>query len=928
MAPSWISQRSHSSLGLTGPSPPSPVLPTPLPPRARPGTPYHIAAMRQPAQWQPAIRPLASPSPAAVMSTSGPGQFHGFPMSRPPPVPIQEPCFAPIRGPNARPISPVTGRRTAPPIVRQHSPVSGHRRGRTPTRPTHPVAMRVSPTRLSKRRRPQPMAGPAQPSQRAPPSSRREAILMPARAESMRNRQNRRQLPPIDTSVVVPPHAVTAMTYPQTGSHVRYSETPLVIPGSSSGSGNGAFRTSVREQPAFIRKSRSRSSSRHRRRPDTGPIRRVVSRTSPTRLTRRRRPEPTTTEPVLPSQPIGRRPSPSQPEVVLMPTQVEPMRRRQSRHQFHPNDTSVVTSMFYPESVSQTTRRPPTPYIVPQHSLLSSDDFSQSPTERPGITRRPSSRSLSRHGPTQRPFNTPVSRLTKRRRPPPIEDPIMRSQSFNRTPLPSRPDVVVMPARADSIHGHQSHHQLQVRRIDPSPAMSASSVTAMTYPESARHVRTRPPTPFIPPQSIPVSSDADTSSRSSMEAERPTAIGRSPSPLSNGLRRQPSRLTKRRPQPMTAPESIVPPRPEVVVMPAQTESLGSRQSRRQLRPIDTAMTTPAVTTMSYSQGSHGRMTAQRPPTPFVMPQDSPASSSSSRSLQVAERPAAVRPSPSHSSIRHTSHNMAIPIPVVPASQPIGNIISSSGPGIVVMPARSSSLRSLRRGRARRSHSSDTSDVILSDVERDLDPVAQPSHDTGSQSSLPPQSGAVVVPLDSEAEEAMEMHPPTLSRRASFSGRDLVRPSSVTGSYSRRRSRSPWEDYSRGDQDTRRSYSSDDSDSHLRTPISRTSRSPPRIYRPASTEFRDRKSRSRSRGWYHRRSTSISPPLYDNSLLAPPASHRRDVYGAVRDARTSRTQIATRDMAAGEERRKRESARNMSRPELRTKRSWLTWMGNL
>jgi len=751
--PSGRPQRSQTPFVV---NPPSPVLTGPVVSTPRLSSVVRLAApqpivMQQSPQAQPVQR-LPSPFPAAVTSTSGSDQHYraGFPILHRTPGPMADTSFGPVPVPIASSASPVLmprarGPQMTPhphplPSIRQHSPVSRLRRAQTPIEATQHSYTRTSPTRLSRRHRPEVILMPARtestrhhrpqhtrvdpvtvilpsrPIGRAQQHPLPGPIVMPARTESMRNR---RQLRPIDTSVALPA-AVTAITYPETVSRVRTTTQPaFVVPQPSPESSHADFRAALQgaERPIFIRRSPS-----SRRVPYI-----PIEAAQPSRLTRRHRPQPTVADRRIP-------PPPRQSKVVLMP---ESERSRQNRRRLHPIDTSValtrpVTAMTYPETVGRgRTTRPATPFITPLPSPTSS---SSSP----------------------RPFKRVAER------------PAVIRKSPSRSPNP--------------------------RRAQPST----------TTPTQAA---------------------------------------------------QPSRLTKRRrPQP-TAED----PQPEIVVMPARTESMRSRQTHHQPHPIEVPQTR-AVTTITYPETvSQVRTTGQPPPRPIS------SNSSFRSSTPGVEHPVVIRSSPSRSSFRRAPQPpRAVPVPVTPSSQ------ASFEPQIVVMPA--------RRHRRDQSRSTDTSPIPLwtpLDAHWSQIPVTNGGSGVITESrSDPSVPRTAVVPIDSEAEETTAFRPP-MSRRASFSGRDMI-------SYGSRAS------------PTTRSYSSDDDNDdsppvcvtpshrgrsrspHMPmtvTPTSRQSQSPRRIYHPSSTDLWDQKSRTHSqRGWYRRRSSTESSPasISANTLLRRPA----------------------------------------------------------
>ena len=748
--PSGRPQRSQTPFVTNPPSPaptghtiPGLVVSTPpLSSAVHPAAPQPIV-MQQSPQPQPVQR-LPSPFPAAVTSTSGSEQNHRaeFPILRRTPGPMADTSFGPIPVPIASTASPVLMPREArgprmtphphpPARIRQHSPVSRPRQVQTPIEATQPTYMGSSPTRLSRRHRPQPEVTlmpsrtesirrhwpqhtrvdpvtvilPSRPIGKARQYPQPEAIIMPP----MRNRQNRQQL---DTSIVWPAPAVTAIAYPETVSRVQTTTRPtFVVPQPSLESSHVDFRAALQgaERPVFIRRSPSRLPSRRRPQPTTSI---PIEAAQPSRLTRRHRLQPTAADDRIPLPP------PRQPEVILMPARTESARSRQNRRRLHPIDTSVtltrpVTAITYPETVGRgrTTARPATPFITPLPSPTSSDSSPRSSmraAERPAVLRKSPS-----HSPNRR-----------------------RAQS----------STIITPTQA---------------------------------------------------------------------AERPAVLRKSPSRSPNRLRAQPStitstqaarpsRLTKRRrPQP-----PIENPQPEIVVMPARTESMRSRQTHRQLHPIEVAPTR-AVTAMTYPETVSQVRTTGQPPSiaPVIIPRPISSNSSFRSSTQGIERPVVIRSSPSR---RHGPQpTTVIPVPIVPTSQ-------------------------------------------------DSEPPL-------------PHTGVVVVPIDSEDDETTAFRPP-MSRRASFSGRDMI-------SYGSRTSPNT------------RSYSSDDDSPQVcvtpshrgrsrspyiptaGTPTSRRSQSPSRTYHPSSTDLWDQKSRTHSqRGWYRRRSSTESSPasISGNTLLQRPA----------------------------------------------------------
>ena len=221
------------------------------------------------------------------------------------------------------------------------------------------------------------------------------------------------------------------------------------------------------------------------------------------------------------------------------------------------------------------------------------------------------------------------------------------------------------------MRSRRSHPHLQLME---SIAVPIPAVTEMTYPETVSHVRQPPST--APPRPISSNSSFRSAEQPVVLPSRSTSLRRpQPSTTATPIQApQPSRLTKlRRPQPTTTDPPVrlpsPPSEPEIVVMPARTES-----TRRQLHPIDTPR---AVTMMTYPETvSHVRQPpSTAPPRPIS------SNSSFRSSMQAAEQPVVIRTSPSRSSFRRAPQaTTAIPFPVVSPSQP-------SGPEIVVMPAR-------------------------------------------------------------------------------------------------------------------------------------------------------------------------------------------------------------------------------------------------
>ena len=432
------------------------------------------AALRQQAQRAP------QPVPAAM--TAGPMKIQEaeFSILRPPQGPMAVGPVLPRadKGPrvNSRP----------PAIIRQHSPISRHRV------PVQPVAIKTSQSRLSKHRRPQPTVTappPSQPINITPPPPP-QVVLMPTRTDTMRRRQSRPQLHPINTSIVVPTPTVTAMTYPEPTSHfqatTRFSTTPSIIPQRSSilSSDDSRTSTSTTRQPAVIKTSRvplrNRSQLAH---PPPLPVRK----TSPSRLIKRRRPQPTSVDPeavVLPAHSVGSEPlSPS--PLARSGT----MRSRQSRPHLRPIDISTVTTMAYPETDSHartSARLSGPPLIVSQHRSASSSNDSRASVgvEQPVITRTPA-QPRPQSAPTPRPHSS-----TPRRARPVTAIPIavMPPSIPVGNILPSSREIVVMPARGVS---RRSWGRLRDRiwSTDSSPVSSSGTeLNRLSVPQRSNDV--------------------------------------------------------------------------------------------------------------------------------------------------------------------------------------------------------------------------------------------------------------------------------------------------------------------------------------------------------------------------------------------------------------------------------------------------------